>query len=564
MEAPATPSVATDTLYAIIGAVAEGPDLDRVLRAVVDLLVQATSCHACFVYLREDDELRIRAASPVFAHVVGRVALRMDEGLTGWVARHRQPAFIREAALDDHRMKYVPELEEERFQSMVAVPLIDRHGDVIGVVVLHTQAPREFGQDVLDLLVHVASLVVGAIDNARLFDQTQRQVAALSALARLGQALASQTALADLYETGCAGIAEMLDANVCRLLLSDGRGVATEVAAIGPTGASGADEMIHAPADGCLLARITDEERAMGVIAVRRDRAFSGSEMQLLEASANQLALALRKAELIERLAAENLVRELFDALEHGSPSSAARRALTAGWDPGRPHVAVVAAAVDDVSWSGDLPIEVERRLRFAARGALSDVGPERLRALVPVPGSRGDIVTSLTALHADLARIGSELGVVFGISQTRRDLVEHAVSLREAADALTVARSLAPAGGARRFDELGAYRYLVAHAGSHGPDQVHARALTVLAEYDARRHAELLKTLEVYLGVRGATTATATALMIHPNTLRQRLRRIEELTGLDLDAEDLLSLELGVKVHRLRGRRARASLTED
>ena len=36
----------------------------------------------------------------------------------------------------------------------------------------------------------------------------------------------------------------------------------------------------------------------------------------------------------------------------------------------------------------------------------------------------------------------------------------------------------------------------------------------------------------------------TARALFIHPNTLRQRLERIEKLSGLDLGAEDLLSLE--------------------
>ena len=61
----------------------------------------------------------------------------------------------------DPRMKFVPELEEERFQSMVAVPILAKAGDVIGVVVLHTEAPREFDDDVLNFLVHTASLVAG-------------------------------------------------------------------------------------------------------------------------------------------------------------------------------------------------------------------------------------------------------------------------------------------------------------------------------------------------------------------------------------------------------------------
>ena len=48
----------------------------------------------------------------------------------------------------------MPELEEERFQSMVAVPLLAKSGDVIGVAVLHTAAPREFDDEVLNFLVH--------------------------------------------------------------------------------------------------------------------------------------------------------------------------------------------------------------------------------------------------------------------------------------------------------------------------------------------------------------------------------------------------------------------------
>ena len=89
---------------------------------------EATGCHACFIYLLEDGRLTIRAASPVFAEAVGTVQFSADEGLTGWVARHRTPAFIRERAMDDPRMKYVPELREEDFQSMVAVPILSRLG----------------------------------------------------------------------------------------------------------------------------------------------------------------------------------------------------------------------------------------------------------------------------------------------------------------------------------------------------------------------------------------------------------------------------------------------------
>ena len=77
---------------------------------------------------------------------------------------------------------------------MVAVPILAKAGDVIGVVVLHTAAPREFDDDVLNFLVHTASLVAGAIENAQLYEETRRRVQALTTLTQLSQALAAVTA----------------------------------------------------------------------------------------------------------------------------------------------------------------------------------------------------------------------------------------------------------------------------------------------------------------------------------------------------------------------------------
>ena len=182
-----------ETLYAVIKTVSSSLDLDRVLGGIVDIATDATACHACFIYFLEGDRLVLRAASPRYSELRGELGLSVDEGLAGWVARTKTPEFIRENAMADPRMKFVPELEEEDFQSMVAVPILAKSGDVIGVVVLHTEAPREFDDDVLNFLVHTASLVAGAIENAQLYEETRRRVQALTTLAQLSQALAEVT-----------------------------------------------------------------------------------------------------------------------------------------------------------------------------------------------------------------------------------------------------------------------------------------------------------------------------------------------------------------------------------
>ena len=210
-----------ETLYAVIKTVSSSLDLDRVLRGIVDIATDATGCHACFIYFLEGERLTLRAASSRYSPFVGKVSLGVDEGLAGWVARTKTPEFIPEDAMADPRMKYVAELEEERFQSIVAVPILAKSGDVIGVVVLHTAAPREFDDDVLNFLVHTASLVAGAIENAQLYEEASRRVEALTTLTELSQSLAAVTGLEDLYRAVTRGTRKLIGAETCQIYRLD-------------------------------------------------------------------------------------------------------------------------------------------------------------------------------------------------------------------------------------------------------------------------------------------------------------------------------------------------------
>jgi GAF domain-containing protein len=561
----------SETLYAVIGVVASAPDLDRVLAGVVDLLSEATACHACFVYLRDGERLRLRAASRIYAHLVGQVEFGLDEGLAGSVARHGSPEFIRDHALADPRMKYVPEIEEERFQSMVAVPIPARSGPALGTVVLHTEAPREFDEGVLNFLAHTASLVAGAIENARLYEDTRRRVEALTRLSSLSQAIAAVDGREELYRVVTEGVRDVLRCDACQLYLLDRATGRLELAAADPAGraspwrgAEGTAVLLdllrrRGPASGTggatLVAPVAAGEQNLGALAAHRARPAFGQEAdELLRAVANQLAVALHKAELIERLTAENIVRDLFEALEKGATDVAEARARAAGCDLARRHVLL---HVEPVQGHGDprpWPAVAERtegRLRRLAPGALCDAGRESLRALVPLRAGSDD--ADLEELERALRELGSAERVLIGVSTMRRGVSDGQRGIREAGDAAHIARALVRGGGALSYTELGAYKYLVRLPLDEAPHDRHCEAIERLMEYDRRRRAQLVATLEQYLRDRRSIATTARALYIHPNTLRQRLDRIEKLSGLELADEDLLSLELAVKLVRLR-----------
>jgi GAF domain-containing protein len=535
----------SDTLYSIIKVVGSSVDLTRVLQGIVELVTEATDCHACFVYIRDGDRLHMRAASRIYAHVVGKIEFALDEGLTGWVARTGEPAFIREDALSDPRMKYVPELEEERFQSMVAVPVPARSGEVLGVIVLHTVAPREFDEGVLNFLVHTASLVAGAIENARLYEESRLRVDALTNLAELSERIVAVSGREELYQVLTGGVRRLLGCDACQLLLRNGEDGRMELVAADPAGA------LPEPRVESRAALRDDREELGALVAVRSGVVtFPAQHEELLQAVANQAALALRNAEHIERLTAENLVRALFEALEEGAVDIADTHARAAGCDLQRPHVFIHARPAPDADFTRPWPAVAERietRLRNLEAGALVDPGRDALRGLLPLAADAtvGDV--------ASLRELGASEGVAIGMSAARSGAEGASAGLRQAQDAAVIARALHPRGGALAYDALGAYRYLVHLDVRDAPHDRLCEAVERVLEYDARRETQLLATLEQYLADRRVGTATARKLFIHANTLRQRLDRIEKLTGLELASEDLLSLELAVKLVRLR-----------
>jgi GAF domain-containing protein len=565
------------TLYAVIKTVSSSLALDRVLDGIVEIATDATACHACFVYFVEGDRLELRAASPRYAHVVGQIGFGVDEGLTGWVARTKTPEFIRDNAMQDPRMKYVPELEEERFQSMVAVPVSAKSGDVIGVIVLHTEAPREFDDDVLEFLVHTASLVGGAIENAKLYEDARRRVDALTTLTQLSQSLASVTLREDLHDAVTRGARQLLGADACQIWRLDPEADELVLAAADPPDAPGAATR---PGRAGLLLDLMRRERADRPAALRRDvddderllvaplvagdeqfgmlcclvrgRAFSDEDAELLRAVANQTAVGLKKAELIERLTAENIVKDMFEALAAGSVETAEAKAAEARCDLSRPHAFVhierAGQDSDGPTWP-ELAARVQARLRRLYRRAFFDAGHDSLRALVPVAAAGRDGFDQLARASDE---IGRELGLQLGLSAVDRGASSARRRMREAADAARIGRSLAGGGGAILYEQLGAYRYLVHLELEQAPHDRYGQAVEALIDYDERRGAQLVETLERYLGARCSVAASARALYIHPNTVRQRLERISQVTGLDLRTADLLSLELALKVARL------------
>ncbi len=138
-----------------------------VLAEVVEFVTSVVKCDSCFIYVLEGDELVLRASKNPHPETVDRLKLKLGQGITGWVAEHRQPVAVPENASADSRFQFFNELPEDRFAAFLSVPVLSR-GRLVGVVNLQNRAPHPYSQREIRLVSTIGFLVGAEIEMARL------------------------------------------------------------------------------------------------------------------------------------------------------------------------------------------------------------------------------------------------------------------------------------------------------------------------------------------------------------------------------------------------------------
>jgi DNA-binding PucR family transcriptional regulator len=276
--------------------------------------------------------------------------------------------------------------------------------------------------------------------------------------------------------------------------------------------------------------------------------------------------VALRQHELIEALKEESLTKDLFAALSRTPqrPGEVQPLAARLGIDLDAPNLVVhlvprPEARAASHAWRDVLQF-VATRIAGQIPGAAFEHREHSSRGLLPLRGRSPEEVLEVIRRAEAEVRGAAVPSISVGVSHPCRRAEDFPRAFREAEAAAEVGPLLL-GGPVTSFDDLGPYRYVLER--DAGRDR-YQEPLERVAEYDRRRRTRLLGTLEAYLDRRGNAVATARALYIHPNTLRQRLERIERLTGLSLEHEDWLSLALAVKAVKLRRLRNDAGGADD
>lgn len=156
-----------DFLHQIGSRIALADALHEVLAQVVDFAVALVKCDSCFVYVLEHDELVLRASKNPHQDVIDRLKLRVGQGITGWVAEHREPVAVSQNASQDPRFKFFNELPEDAYQAFLSVPVLSR-GRLVGVINLQHRQRHVYSARQIRLISTIGFLVGAEIEMARL------------------------------------------------------------------------------------------------------------------------------------------------------------------------------------------------------------------------------------------------------------------------------------------------------------------------------------------------------------------------------------------------------------
>jgi signal transduction protein with GAF and PtsI domain len=211
-----------DILRRISETISGTLDPEAVLRQIIDLVVEVTGGDAVLLYLVDDarQELVLRASKHPHPRLIGRIKLEMGEGITGWVARERTPVAIDRHASEDSRFKCFHNLPEDRYQAFLSVPVIAKN-EVIGVINVQHRNPHRHSESEIALLSAIGHQVGGAIENASLYEAMRRKTLQLETLLQVSTTITSTRYLEEMLHLIVTITAQTMGSAICSIMLVD-------------------------------------------------------------------------------------------------------------------------------------------------------------------------------------------------------------------------------------------------------------------------------------------------------------------------------------------------------
>lgn len=288
-----SPTEEIDLLHKITHIIGSTLELEPMLREIVTLVSDLTKADACFLYLNEpaQQSLVLSASKTPHPGEIGVLRLKIGEGITGWVAEHKKPIAIPEKAHEDPRFKLFQSLPEDRYEAFLSVPILGRDG-LTGVINVQNRKSREHSERTLKLLTTLARQVGGAIENARLYEETRRKAQTIQTLSAVSHTMSSDRLPDEALQMVVAMTAQLMGSKICSVMLLDEKGEELKIAAT----QSLSDAYRNKPpvkVASSLSGQAATTKKPVIVPDVRKDKRFAFPDIAASEGLVSMLAVPM-------------------------------------------------------------------------------------------------------------------------------------------------------------------------------------------------------------------------------------------------------------------------------
>ena len=179
---PAGGSAELDFLRRLLAGTAGAADHQALLKTVIDKTRESTGTQVCSLYLWQESSRRLvlTATNGLASEGIGVVGMRLGKGVTGWVAENRRPLVVPDTR-EEPRFQWIPGLDQERFISMLSVPVL-AGTRLVGVINVQTEQQHNFGADEIALLEAIAGYVAGIVERSALLEEVTTLLEEVTAL----------------------------------------------------------------------------------------------------------------------------------------------------------------------------------------------------------------------------------------------------------------------------------------------------------------------------------------------------------------------------------------------
>ncbi len=210
------PSDRLEVLGEIIKVFGAGLELKPLLNAIAGAVARLTGADSCLIYVMDpaSRELVLYGASSPHPRHIGRIKLKLGEGITGWVAERQSVVAIPARAYEDERFKFFHSLPEDRYEAFFSAPLVATNGQLLGVMNIQHAQPHEHTREETELLLALAN------ENARMYVEAKQRAKHLEALFRLARVADNHRGVVDEALTFIGQMLEdILGVPTCRVLV---------------------------------------------------------------------------------------------------------------------------------------------------------------------------------------------------------------------------------------------------------------------------------------------------------------------------------------------------------